>query len=221
MAAVLAQVRGDPLGAGVLAERGGGDGIRLVRPARLAKRRDMVDVYIEALVSCWHGHALLGSPTKTAENSVNRLKVSMIAAGVSIAVACSSGGGGGSRGGMTGAASPHLAVEQFMAAARAQDLQAFSAIWGSERGPARDIVERSQLEKRELTMMCYLTHDRFEIGADMTPRPGEHEYTMEVMRGSLTRETKITTVQGPSERWYVLDVKLEPLQDLCSNMQRR
>ena len=152
---------------------------------------------------------------------MNRLKVIMIAAGVSIAVACSSGGGGGSGSGMTGAASPHLAVEQFMAAARAQDLQAFSAIWGSERGPARDVVERSQLEKRELTMMCYLTHDRFEIGADMTPRPGEHDYTMEVTRGNLTRETKITVVQGPSERWYVLDVKLEPLQDLCSNMQRR
>lgn len=152
---------------------------------------------------------------------MNRLKVCMIAAGVSIAVACSSGGGGGSRGGMTGAASPHLAVEQFMAAARAQDLQAFSAIWGSERGAARDVVERSQLEKRELTMMCYLTHDRYEIGADITPKPGEHDYTVEVTRGTQTRETKITVVQGPSERWYVLDVKLEPLQDLCSNQQKR
>jgi hypothetical protein len=152
---------------------------------------------------------------------VNRLKVSMIAGGVSIAVACSSGGGGGSRGGMTGAAAPRLAVEQFMAAARAQDLQAFSAIWGSERGAARDVVDRSQLEKRELTMMCYLTHDKFEIGDDITPKPGEHDYTVEVTRGSQTRETKVTVVQGPSERWYVLDVKLEPLQDLCSNQTRR
>ncbi len=84
----------------------------------------------------------------------------MMTAGVSIAMAaCGSSGGGGAvgpRGQMTGAASPHLAVEQFMAAARAQDLQAFSAVWGSERGAARDVVDRSQLEKRELTMMCYL-----------------------------------------------------------------
>jgi hypothetical protein len=148
--------------------------------------------------------------------------VIVIAAGVSIAIAaCGSGGGGGVRGQMTGAASPHLAVEQFLAAARAQDLQAFSAIWGSERGAARDVVDRSQLEKRELTMMCYLTHDRYEISAEVTPKPGEHDYTVEISRGSQTRETKITTVEGPSERWYVLDVQLAPLQDLCSQRVRR
>src|SRR3954471_17544611 len=132
-----------------------------------------------------------------------------MAAGVSIAMAaCSTGGGGGGagapRGQMTGAASSQLAVEQFLAAARAQDLQAFSAIWGSERGPARDVVDRGQLEKRELTMMCYLTHDRFAISSDVTPKPGEHDYVVEITRGSQTRETKLTTVQGPSERWYVL-----------------
>jgi hypothetical protein len=149
--------------------------------------------------------------------------VIVIAAGVSIAMAaCSSGGGGGgSRGQMTGASSPQVAVEQFLAAARAQDLQAFSAIWGSERGAARDIVDRSQLEKRELTMMCYLTHDKFEITSDVTPKPGEHDYIVEITRGTQTRETKMTAVQGPSERWYVLDVQLAPLQDLCSRKQRR
>ena len=155
---------------------------------------------------------------------MSRLKVITIAAGVSIAMAaCSTGGGGGVGGGgsqMTGAASSHLAVEQFLAAARAQDLQAFSAIWGSERGAARDVVDRSQLEKRELTMMCYLTHDRFEISGDVAPKPGEHDYTVELTRGTQTRETKMTTVQGPSDRWYVLDVQLAPLQDLCSQRQR-
>jgi len=112
---------------------------------------------------------------------VSRFKVITIAAGVSIALAaCSTGSGGGGGGGgggsqMTGAASSHLAVEQFLAAARAQDLQAFSAIWGSERGAARDVVDRSQLEKRELTMMCYLTHDRYEISGDVTPKPDAHD----------------------------------------------
>ncbi|MEP7066768.1 MAG: hypothetical protein ABI889_12085 [Gemmatimonadota bacterium] len=152
---------------------------------------------------------------------MSRLQVIVIAAGVSIAMAaCSSGGGGVSHGQMTGAASPQLAIEQFLAAARAQDLQAFSAIWGSERGAARDVVDRSQLEKRELTMMCYLTHDRFAISSDVAPKPGEHDYTVEITRGSQTRETKMTAVQGPSDRWYVLDVQLAPLQDLCSRRQR-
>ena len=60
-------------------------------------------------------------------------------------------------------------------------------------------------------MMCYLTHDRYAIGADVAPKPGEHDYVVEITRGSQTRETKITTVQGPSERWYVLDVQARPL----------
>ncbi len=55
--AVLAQMRGDPLGARVFTERGGGNGIRLVGAPRLAQRGDMVDVYVEALVSCWHVYA--------------------------------------------------------------------------------------------------------------------------------------------------------------------
>lgn len=70
-------------------------------------------------------------------------------------------------------------------------------------------------------MMCYLTHDRYEIGAEVTPKPSEHDYTVQLSRGTLTRETKITAVQGPSERWYILDVQLAPLQDLCSNQQKR
>lgn len=138
----------------------------------------------------------------------------MIAMAVLLTAAC--GGAGSSRGQLTGAAAPRLAVEQFMAAARAQDLQAFSAIWGSEKGAARDIVDRSQLEKRELTMMCYLSHDKFEIGSDVTPKPTEHDYQVQLTRGNIARETKITVVQGPSERWYVLDAQLQPLQDLCS-----
>jgi hypothetical protein len=151
---------------------------------------------------------------------VKHLQVTIIAAGVSIAVAAC-GGSGSSHGQATGAAAPRLAVEQFMAAARAQDLQAFSAIWGSERGAARDIVDRSQLEKRELTMMCYLSHDKYEIGSEVTPKPTEHDYQVQLTRGNVTRETKVTVVQGPSDRWYVLDAQLQPLQDLCSQSTKR
>jgi hypothetical protein len=150
---------------------------------------------------------------------VNRLQVSLIALAASLIAACG-GSAGSSHGQMTGAAAPRLAVEQFMAAARAQDLQAFSSIWGTEKGAARDVVDRSQLEKRELTMMCYLTHDKFEIGSEVTPKPTEHDFQVQLIRGNLAKETKVTVVQGPSERWYVQDVQLEPLQALCSGASR-
>jgi len=142
----------------------------------------------------------------------------MIALAVSVTGAC--GGSSSGHGQLTGAAAPRLAVEQFMAAARAQDLQAFSAIWGSEKGSARDVVPREQLEKRELTMMCYLTHDKFDITSELTPKASEHDFTVAVSRGAITKDTKVTVVQGPSERWYVLDVQLEPLQALCSGAQQ-
>ncbi len=57
MPAILTQVRGDPFGARIFAECGGGNGVRLIGPSRLAERRDVVDVYVQALVSCWHVHS--------------------------------------------------------------------------------------------------------------------------------------------------------------------
>ena len=46
--AVFAEVCGDAVGAGALAELGGGDRIRLVGTARLTERRHVIDVDIEA-----------------------------------------------------------------------------------------------------------------------------------------------------------------------------
>ena len=60
----------------------------------------------------------------------------------------------------TGAASPRSAVDGFLAAVHSQDLQAMSGYWGSEKGPAREALARDVLERRELIMQCYLSHDR-------------------------------------------------------------
>ena len=64
---------------------------------------------------------------------------------------------------LTGAESPRSAVERFLAAARAQDMQALSVMWGNDRGPQRDQLERQELEKRELIMIALLRHDQSKI----------------------------------------------------------
>ena len=117
-----------------------------------------------------------------------------------------------------GVRGPRAAVEAFLGAVRAQDLQAMSTVWGSERGPARDIIsDRTELEKRELVMQCYLNHDRFRI-LDETPGDGgARVFRVELTRGPLTRATKFTTVRGPADRWYVRDADLEPVKDLCQS----
>jgi hypothetical protein len=119
----------------------------------------------------------------------------------------------------TGAPTPALAIERFLGSAKAQDLQAMSTVWGSARGPARDVTDRSQLEKRELIMMCYLTHDSYRVRSEGPAQQGKRAYEVELRRGTVARSTTFTTVLGPSSRWYVEDVKLEPLTELCQNQQ--
>jgi hypothetical protein len=115
-----------------------------------------------------------------------------------------------------GAPTPQLALEHFLAAAKAQDLQALSMAWGTEKGPARDVVDKSQIEKRELIMMCYLNHDTFRVRGEGPAQQGRHAYTVDLNRGGMVRTTTVTTVQGPAQRFYVEQVALEPLTDLCA-----
>jgi hypothetical protein len=137
-----------------------------------------------------------------------------------VAVACRSAPtyGNASTGGrqLTGAASPREAVQSFLGAVKSQDLQAMSVIWGTSNGPARDQVDRAQLERRELIMQCYLTHDKFDIQSDTRTGENLHKLGVSLTKGSLTRETNFITVRGPADRWYVQDVPLEPVRDLCA-----
>ena len=91
-----------------------------------------------------------------------------------------------------------------------------SVIWGTPNGPARDQVDRAQLEQRELIMQCYLSHDSFDIRTDTRTSADTHNLGVSLTKGNLTRETSFTTVRGPSDRWYVQEVPLEPVRDLCA-----
>src|SRR5687767_12054396 len=62
-------------------------------------------------------------------------------------------------GAATGARSSEAAVTQFLAGARAQDLQAMSAVFGDENGPLRDREDRTAMEQRLIIMACHLRHD--------------------------------------------------------------
>ncbi len=116
---------------------------------------------------------------------------------------------------MPGAPDPRRAVENFLAAVRAQDLQALSVAWGNSSGPTRDAFDRDQLEKRELIMMCYFSHDSFRIVSDAPGEEGRRVFRVEMSKGTQTRETNFTTVRGPSARWYVEVADMVPVRDFC------
>ena len=88
--------------------------------------------------------------------------------------ACRSGGSSQSPVGAVGAVGPKQAAEQFLASIRSEDVQATSIIWGSAKGPARELIaDRAELEKRILVMQCNINHDSYRILSDV---PGEgHE----------------------------------------------
>jgi hypothetical protein len=116
----------------------------------------------------------------------------------------------------TGAQTPRAAVDGFLAAVHSQDLQAMSGYWGSEKGPAREALARDVLEKRELIMQCYLSHDRYNVLNEMSGNKGRRVLRVSLSKGGLTKETNFTAVQGPADRWYVEEVDLSNTAALCN-----
>ena len=116
---------------------------------------------------------------------------------------------------MPGGPAPRAALDGFLNAVRAQDLQAMSNYWGTATGPARDRLDRSELERRELIMQCHLSHDKVRIVDEMARAGSRRVFSVELTYGAVSRTTTITTVQGPSERWYVEDADLTKTQALC------
>lgn len=119
------------------------------------------------------------------------------------------------------AAGPRQALDQFLAALRAQDLQAMSLAWGTKDGPVRDskIMSRDEVEKRELLLICYFKHDKFRVIGEQAAVDNQRVMQVELTRGTIVRTTNFFMVQGP-ERWYVTNADIVPTQDLCTNPRK-
>ena len=119
-------------------------------------------------------------------------------------------------GNQTGAADAMSAIRGFLTAAKQQDIQSLGTFWGDAQGPARDRMDRTEAEKRELIMACYLKHDRYEIIGDAPNPGGTRAVVVNMTLGPLTRSANFQVAQGPGSRWYVMDVDLKALQDFCA-----
>ena len=144
------------------------------------------------------------------------MKQWIVAALVLVGAACARKPAPGTPGvALTGAPAPRQAVEQFLAAVNAQDLQAISVVWGTSKGPARDQMERSELERREIIMQGCYAHDRFRILEEGPAPGGERNVRVEITRGRTTATPTFAVVQGPSNRWYVRDAGISAMTALC------
>lgn len=133
-----------------------------------------------------------------------------------LGVACKSGGSGVPVG-VVGAVGPRQAAEQFLASIRSEDVQATSIIWGSSKGPARELIrDRVELEKRILVMQCNLNHDSYKIITDVPGEGMKRNLKLELRRGTLTAQTTMVATPGPNRRWFIENTDLAPLRGFCS-----
>jgi hypothetical protein len=138
-------------------------------------------------------------------------------AGLVLLAACSSATQGGSNGQLTGGASAELAVSQFLNAVRARDLQAMSTVFGTNNGPARETMDRTELEKREVILACYFNNDSYRIISEQSGQGGHREVQAELRKGNLVRQTKFYVIKGPGGRWYVDNMDIASVRDFCGN----
>jgi hypothetical protein len=116
---------------------------------------------------------------------------------------------------LPGAAAPRQAVERFLGAAKAQDIQELGIAWGTSKGPARDQFDRSELDKRLVLMQQCYEADKHRIIDEQPGENGERLLRVELTRGSVTKTPRFTTVKGPSDRWYVKDADFAAVTALC------
>lgn len=118
---------------------------------------------------------------------------------------------------LTGAPTARDAATMFVGAANSQDLQAMGAVWGSDKGAARDNMDRMELERRLIILQPCYAHDRAQvlddrIGTVVTQRLVRIQLT----RANRTKTLEFKVVRGPSNRWYVEDTAYETVQaDFC------
>lgn len=116
---------------------------------------------------------------------------------------------------LTGAPTARSAVEQFLTAVRSQDIQAMSVLFGTNRGPSRDNMDREELEKRLIILQCYFTHDKFRIVGESLGEGGHRVIATELSRGTVTRNPRFYVIAGPGGRFYVDNMEIVAVRDFC------
>ena len=113
---------------------------------------------------------------------------------------------------------PRQALDTFLSAANAQDLQAMAGVWGDKDGSVRASgkMGREEIEKREIIMMCYLRHDRYRVVSDAPSVDNERVLGVELTKGKISRTSNFNLATDGT-RWYVRSANVEALRDLCAD----
>ena len=120
--------------------------------------------------------------------------------------------GGGSRPQTPIPQSMNASLEQFMAAVKANDLNRLGGLWGTERGPAAQWMDREKLRQRLTVIQKYMEHGGYRVieGPLMVPaRTDLRTYRVELQRNNCSQVVSIDVIRTRSGGWLVFDPHLE------------
>jgi hypothetical protein len=114
-----------------------------------------------------------------------------------------------------GAADGPAAVDRFLGAARASDVQGMARVFGTAAGPIGEREPAADVEKRMRALQCYLAHDASRFLGASPGAGGKQVLLVELRQRELTRQTRFTVVPGPGRRWFVESFEINSLSDFC------
>ncbi|MBI1809256.1 MAG: hypothetical protein HYR75_05100 [Gemmatimonadetes bacterium] len=142
-----------------------------------------------------------------------------------LAVGCRSAGVGTPSAGSKspGAASQTVAIDRFIAAGNAQDVQALLAAWGDENGSRRDhettAAERAEDERNAIILICHLKNTTHQIQDSKPGAGGRTFYDVDMTQGTAHARVRFTVAETPSRQYFVADFDVVTMQHagFCSN----
>ncbi len=90
-----------------------------------------------------------------------------------------------------------------------------SLLFGTNRGPSRDNIERGELEKRLIILQCYFSHDSYRVVDENIGESGHRVVLVDLVRGTNKRSPRFYTIPGPNNRWYVDNMEIAAVRDFC------
>ena len=104
------------------------------------------------------------------------------------------------------------ALDGFLAAVKSNDLNRMGQLWGTDKGPAINTMDPTELTQRLTVIQKYLDHTGYRVVEGPTPTPVNprlRTYRVELQRSNCTRVIPMDLIFTRTGSWVVYDVHLE------------
>lgn len=209
VAPILPQVGGDPIRAAPFTEGRRAHGVGFVGAPRLAQRRDVINVHVQANGLHWQG----STADICSRCAHTDLKDTLMRSGIVLLVGLAGACGGAQASGPPGVPAPAptaaAAVTDFMQAVADSNLTAMADLWGTERGSALQTGQPRDYQRRVIIMQSYLRGGTGRIVSEVDTPEGRKLITLELSRGRGCTKLVPFTVIRQGKRWLISAIELD------------